>query len=456
MAALRRPSALAAAAATVVAIGATALTLPAIAADGAAPKAAPIELEDGTLDWGLKESFRKYVTGIAGGEITATDGAEQAADNGIFTFSDGTGTYDTGTHAVETAFKGKVSFVSKLHGFDIGITDVKVSTEGTGGAIEADVTLNGETQNDIALAELDLTDVKPGQGEGGAMTFEDIPATLTADGAKAFNGMYEEGTELDPATLTVTAGDPSGEPGPDPTDDPGDPTGDPTDGPTTDPTGDPTSDPTGKPTTEPTGDASDAPAGDAVDGTLTWGLKESFRKYISTGGEVKTAGGAKKAGDDGYTFPYEEAEVDAEAKTVDASFGGSVQFLYKAHGIDMKFGDIRVEAQGAKGTVVLDVTTPEGTNDDVEFATLDLSKASYAVKDDVLHLKKVPAAFTADGAEQFANETTGSMYKEGDPIDPVDVALALSEDAELPGGGSGGSGGGSGSGGAGTTGGAGT
>ncbi|WP_420855623.1 HtaA domain-containing protein, partial [Streptomyces kanamyceticus] len=57
------------------------------AADG--EKAAPpkLELKNGTLDWGLKESFRKYVAGIAHGTIEATDGAKQAEGNGVFTFT---------------------------------------------------------------------------------------------------------------------------------------------------------------------------------------------------------------------------------------------------------------------------------------------------------------------------------------------------------------------------------
>ncbi|MEV0317907.1 HtaA domain-containing protein [Streptomyces sp. NPDC050658] len=439
MAAIRRPISLAAAVATAVTLGATALTLPALAADGGAAAAPQVELKDGTLDWGFKESFRKYVTGIAMGKIEATDGAKQAADNGVFTFTDGTGTYDTGTHATDTAFKGAVRFSSTVHGFDIKMSDVKVRTEGTGGAIQADVSLNGTAQNDIDLAKLDLTGIKPGQGEGGAMTFKDIPATLTADGAKAFNGMYKEGDKLDPATLTVKAG---GAPTQQPTQTPK-PTDKPTESPkpTEKPTATPS--PTDKPTVTPKPTStSDAPAGKVYDGTLGWGVKESFRRYVESGGGATLSGGAEK-NDNGYDFPYAKGDVDSDAKKLTASFGGAVRFQYKAHGIDMKFGDIKVAANGTKGTLTVDVTTPKGTNNDVKFATLDLSKASYKAKDDVVLLDKIPAAFTAAGAEQFANETTGSMYKEGDAIDPVTVALSVADGAQLPGGGGGSTGGGS-------------
>ncbi|MEV0117737.1 HtaA domain-containing protein [Streptomyces sp. NPDC050844] len=444
MAAIRRPITLAAAVATAVTLGATALTLPALAADGGAAAAPQVELKDGTLDWGFKESFRKYVTGMALGKIEATDGAKQAADNGVFTFTDGTGTYDTGTHATDTAFKGAVRFSSTAHGFDIKMSDVKVRTEGTGGAIQADVSLNGTAQNDIDLAKLDLTGIKPGQGEGGAMTFKDIPATLTADGAKAFNGMYKEGDKLDPATLTVkAAGAPTEKPTqtPKPTEKPTE-TPKPTEKPSETPK--PTDKPTATPKPTTTSDA-EAPVGKVYDGSLAWGVKESFRRYIESGGGATLSGGAEK-NDNGYDFPYAKADLDADAKKLTASFGGAVRFAYKAHGIDMKFSDIKVAADGAKGTLTVDVTTPKGTNDDVKFATLDLSKASYEAKDDVVLLDKIPAAFTAAGAEQFANETTGSMYKEGDAIDPVTVALSVADGAELPGG-SGGSGGSTGGGG---------
>ncbi|MEU7579125.1 HtaA domain-containing protein [Streptomyces sp. NPDC041068] len=443
MAPTRRPITLAAAVATAVALGASALALPALAADGGKPAAPPkLELKDGALQWGVKESFRKYVVGMAHGRIEARDGARQAADNGVFTFTGGKGTYDTGVHATDVAFKGNVRFSSTAHRFDIKIADVKVHTKGKTGAIQADVTLNGAVQNDIDLAELDLSAVGGGQGEGGAIVYKDIPATLTADGAKAFNGMYKEGEKLDPATLAVTPGAPVTEKpteSPKPTEptESGKPTesaeptesAKPTQGPTE------STKPTGRPTGRPTGTPGGGQSADRiVEGSLSWGLKKSFRTYISTGGEVTVAGGAKKISS-GYRFPHGKADVNSGAKKIDASFGGSVRFTYKAHGIDMKFSDIKVRANGAKGTLLVDVTTPKGTNNDVKFATLDLSKTSYKAKGGVVLLDKVPAAFTADGAKQFANGAVGSMYKAGQKIDPVTVALSSSAGADLPAGG---------------------
>ncbi|MEU6847052.1 HtaA domain-containing protein [Streptomyces sp. NPDC046716] len=456
----RHPIALAAATATVVALGAGALALPAVAADGAP---SGIELKNGTLDWGLKESFRKYVTGIAAGSIDATDGATQAADNGPFTFSGGTGTYDTTTHGTDTAFKGAVRFASKAHGFDIKISDVKVVTSGTTGHIDADVSLNGTVQDDIEFATLDLSAVKPGQGAGGAMTFKDIPATLTADGAAAFNGMYKEGTALDPATLTVTAAPSTASPTPTKT-----PEATPTETATTSPspsTGGSTSPSPSASATKPV----DAVSGEVVDGNLDWGVKESFRTYITgpiAGGKVELSGGAAKNGSV-YRFGDASGSYDADAKSLDAKFAGKVRFLGHeedgAYALDLQFSDLHVTAKGTGGKLVADVSSKDResgkvtTYDDLTVATLKLGSGDLTAKDDIVELDGAAATLTADGAKAF-----GGFYEAGAALDPVTAAVSLDEDAALPGGSGGADGAasggtsGSGSGGAGTTGGTGT
>ncbi|MFE6893814.1 HtaA domain-containing protein [Streptomyces sp. NPDC057694] len=457
----RHPIALAAATATVVALGAGALALPAAAAEGAS---SGIELKNGTLDWGIKESFRKYVTGIAAGSIDATDGATQAADNGPFTFTGGTGTYDTTTHGTDTAFKGAVRFSSQAHGFDIKVSDVKVVTSGTTGHIDADVSLNGTVQNDIEFATLDLSAVKPGQGAGGAMTFKDIPATLTADGASAFNGMYKEGTALDAATLTVTAASPS--------------TSSPT--PTKTPEATPTETATTSPSPSTGGSTSPAPStsatkpveavsGEVVDGNLDWGVKESFRTYITgpiAKGKVELSGGAAKNGSV-YRFGDASGTYDADAKSLDAKFAGKVRFLgHEADGtyaLDLQFSDLHVTAKGTGGKLVADVSSKDQesgkvtTYDDLTVATLKLGSGDLTAKGDIVELDGAAATLTADGAKAF-----GGFYEAGAALDPVTAAVSLDEDAVLPAG-SGGSNGsasggtsGSTAGGAGTTGGTGT
>ncbi len=210
---MRRPVTLAAAVTTAAALGAGALTLalPAAAADTPAP---PVPLVDGTLDWGVKQSFRSYLAQpFAKGRTTLEGGATQAPGNGVFTFPGGTGSYDTATHATATAFQGGVRFEAHDGALDIRISDVRLRTAGSAaptGEITADVVTKEKdgsvtTRDDVSFAALDMTGVRPGQGAGGAMVFKDIPARLTEDGAAAFAGFYKKGDALDPPRSTLSS-----------------------------------------------------------------------------------------------------------------------------------------------------------------------------------------------------------------------------------------------------------
>ncbi|MFE7463569.1 HtaA domain-containing protein [Streptomyces sp. NPDC057499] len=462
MAATRRLIARTAAVATAAALGATVFALPALAdgTTGSKPAAAPTtELTDGTLEWGVKESFRKYLASpFSGGRITVRDGAVQAPGNGAFTFSGGKGTYDTATHGTGTAFDGGVNFYAHGGVLDITLSDVKLATSGTGGAITVDVTTPKGTVDDVEFAALDLSAVKPGRGEGGAMVFADIPATLTRAGAEAFDGQYKEGDALDPATLSVKAVTP----------------------PTTEPTGEPSPEPTGKPTTEPTTPASPSPSapatdrpatdkpatekpdaarGEIVDGTLDWGVKESFRAYVTgpiAHGRAETANGAT-ASANGYRFPDATGRFDAEKQTLKARFQGKVRFLGHeengAYTLDLSLSGMEIRANGTGGTLVADVSTKDRTTKKVStytglaVADLEIPAGGLTAKDGVVKLSAVPATLTADGTKAF-----GGMYGAGEKLDALTVAVALDKDAELPGatGGSGSAGGSSATGGSGS------
>ncbi|MFF0742637.1 HtaA domain-containing protein [Streptomyces sp. NPDC004111] len=466
MAATRRPIALAAAVATAAAVGATVLTLPASAAP-AAPGAPQLELKDGTLDWGFKESFRKYLASpFSGGRITVAEGARQAAGNGVFTFVDGVGTYDTTTHGTQTAFKGSVHFTAHDGVLDITMSDLKISTAGRTGAITADIRSKPQggtefvTQNDVRLAALDLSAVKPGQGAGGAMVFKDIPATLTKEGSTAFNGQYKEGDKLDAATLSVKAaggGEPTKPPTTKPPVDPTKPPVDPTKPPATKPPVEPT---TPAPTTPaPTTPAPTAPVtppvgadrGAIVDGNLDWGVLERFRKYVTgpiAHGRIELSGGAVKSGD-GFRFPKGKGSFDAEKQNLSASFDGKVRFLgHEENGaftLDLNLSALKVEVKNGKGTLTADVSTKDRTTKKVEtYRALDIASLTpsgeLAVVDGVVKLSGVPAKLTAGGVKAF-----GGMYEPGQALDALTVAVSVDKNAQLPEGGAvgGGSAGGS-------------
>ncbi|GAA2087115.1 hypothetical protein GCM10009801_49890 [Streptomyces albiaxialis] len=485
-----RAAALAVVTAAATVLGVTAFAPPVLAAPAApAAPAAGIPLTDGTLDWGIKKSFRDYLTGpIAGGKITVADGAKTNAD-GSFRFTGGKGSYDTGTHAVDTAFQGSVHLYGHKGALDIELSDLKMVTKGKGGALSADVTTPKAKKNDVELATLDLSEVKPGQGEGGAMTFADIPATLTEGGSDAFEGYYEKGEKLDPVTLAVKAnsgggtggagssggsgtggtggsGGSSGTGGSTGTGGSGDGSsgGSSTSGgPGT--SGGSTGSGSGSGGSEGSGGSGggsgsgsgNAASGAIVDGNLDWGVKKSFRDYITgpiAKGKAELSGGAKKTSG-GYRFP--KGSGKAEKNSLDASFRGGVRFLgHKESGeyvLDLTFSQFKVKANGTKGSLVSDVKAKDresgkvSTYDNLTVATLKLPSGALDAEKDVVTVEKAPATLTGSGAKAF-----GGFYKAGDKLDPVTASVSLDENAQLPGAGGGsdsGSGSEAGSGGAG-------
>uniref|UniRef100_UPI003A86696C HtaA domain-containing protein n=1 Tax=Streptomyces sp. Agncl-13 TaxID=3400628 RepID=UPI003A86696C len=181
---VRRPRlsfALAAAVATAAAFGATALAT-------TTASAAEVPLSGYELTWGIKQSYRTYVSTYAQGSFTATDGASQAANNGAFTFTDGTGTYDTTSHAVHLTFKGTVTAKSTLHGFVREMSDFQYDS--AAGTLTADLVADGGTkQQDVTLATV------------AAPTSQDLTNLATTLTAAA-------GTFLGSDTYANAAGDP--------------------------------------------------------------------------------------------------------------------------------------------------------------------------------------------------------------------------------------------------------
>ncbi|MFG2991361.1 HtaA domain-containing protein [Streptomyces sp. NPDC048257] len=412
MSSIRRPISLAAAVLTAAALGATAFALPATAAGG--PPTEPMKIIGGSLDWGVLASYRAYVTGMAKGAITVADGAQQNED-GTLHFVEPTGAYEPANgHVVKAAFKGSVTFSSPApptgHGFEVKLSDIRMDT-GTK-KLTADVTKGGTTTQDVPMATVAFA--------GQSMT--NLATTLTPEAADVLGSPGYKDKPGDPLNAKLEFEKPAPEPTPSDT------------------------------TKNPTPPADDTQK--VLSGKLTWGVKESFRTYVLSAGSITPAGGAAKNGDT-YDFAFGKGYLDVKKQELNASFEGNLRFQYAAHGIDMTFGSPRVEATGKTGTLYVDVKNGSGTKTGLRFATLDLSKTDYKTKNGVLALNAVPAAFTSEGAGAFANDTTGSMYKAGDAIDPLTFAVAVDKDATLPptGGTTGGSTGGTTGGTGGTTGG---
>ncbi|MGW0350089.1 HtaA domain-containing protein [Streptomyces anthocyanicus] len=451
----RRPTALAAAVATAAALGTTALA----ALGGAtAASAAGSPLSDYELTWGIKQSYRTYVGMF--GSFTALEGAGQAAGNGAFTFTAGTGTYDHTTNAVDLGFKGKLVSASAAHRFEVTLTDVRFDSGA--GEITADVTTvdtSGATPtkkgDDVPLAKVAVTR---------AMT--DMATTLTTEAGEYLGSASYAGAAGDPLTVVRKTPEPSTEPTTGPTTQP---TTGPSTEPSTGPTGPTGPEPTGTDSTgpgptgpqttpatqgpgpatstsaSPSAPASTAPTrGEIADGTLGWGVKESFRAYVVGNiakGRVTVSGGAgQAAGNGAFTFKDATGTYDTDADRLTAAFKGAVNF--KGHesggtyGLDLTLSNLKATLDGGTGKLTADVNSLGTRTEGVVLADLEAKSGDLKADKDVITVDGIAATVTDAGAKVFGN------YPAGTALDPVGLSVALSDDAQLPdGGGSGGPGG---------------
>ena len=191
-------------------------------AEGEGETASACQVETATLNWGLKQSFRQYITGaIAGGgwevygdatyvtpSLTETGAVEDGTD--LFQWSSGTGevasTLETGT----IAFAGGVHFSGHDGGLELNIANPAIELEGpdTGYLLlEVSEAPAGEAGTQVRAAKLDLAEKVAASGQELSITRATV--RLTAEGAAAFNGDTDRGTyvageEMDPLYVQAT------------------------------------------------------------------------------------------------------------------------------------------------------------------------------------------------------------------------------------------------------------
>ncbi|MCX4708405.1 HtaA domain-containing protein [Streptomyces griseus] len=379
----------------------------------ATAQAASRTVQGGRLDWGIKSSFQSYVTGpIANGSWNLTGGAATVGGS-QFRFHSATGSYDPDTGAFSSGFSGGVHFTghTKADGtneLDLTISRPTVRINGGSGTLFADMVSKergtGKVSNrsQVPLARLGLGGIDM-KGGSTPVALTNIPTTLTAEGASAFAGYYTEGTPLDPVSLSVdTKG--AAEPKPSAPDEKKDEDG--------------KKDKAEKKDKEKAGRFEDA----AVD----WGVRRTFREYVTGSigqGKWTLADGAQDGGAL-FRFPQGKGTYDAKKETLDADFSGSIRFT-GAHDLDLKFAAVTVAVAKGEGTLSADVTSEGKTTKGVPIVTF--AAEDFAPKGGLATLTEAPATLTADGAKAF-----GSMYKAGTAMDPVSLAVAVDEKAQLP------------------------
>ena len=197
-----------------------------------APAAASQSLQDASVDWGVKSSFRRYITGpVAGGSQELTGATSNADGSYHFTAAEGTVEADGSYHV---KFTGSSVKYTGHHGvLEVTISDLELVIKDGQGSLYANISerpYNGNTtpnppvQHDHTL--IGTFDASSLKNEGGQLTLAASDATkvkLSAEATSVFAGFYQAGQELDALAFSaklVTKQAPAPEKPADPTPEP--------------------------------------------------------------------------------------------------------------------------------------------------------------------------------------------------------------------------------------------
>lgn len=374
-----------------------------------AAHAASRTVQGGRLDWGIKSSFQSYVTGpIAKGGFSLTGGAATVGAS-QFRFHSATGSYDGGTGAFAASYSGGVHFVGHrqsagAYELDMTISRPTVRLSGGGGTLYVDITSKAKgtgavtTSTQVPFAALSLGGIDM-KGGGTAVRLNNLPATLTSQGARSFAGYYTAGTALDPVSLEADVR----------------PAAEPSDRATPEPT--PTS----------TSPAKKKPATGAIeDGAVDWGVRRTFREYVTgpvADGKWTLTDGAQDGGAL-FRFPKGEGTYDRKKHTLTAAFEGTVRFTGR-QGLDLRLSAPRVSVTDGKGTLYADVAGADLTGKKVPLVTFAAKRLTP--RNGLLQLSEVPTELTSRAAKAF-----GGVYRGGTSMDPLTLSVALTDTARLP------------------------
>lgn len=432
-------------------------------------------LQDVTVNWGLKKSFRSYINGAFSQGSQELTGVTTNED-GSYHFTSAEGTVANGEYSV--TFTGSSIHYTAHHGLlEVIISDLSVTIKGGVGTVRANVQsrpYNGNTTpNDLVetknmtLGTFNASGLKV---EGNTITLPSVDeengtrVKLSEEATGAFAGFYKAGQELDALGFSATivtkeAPAPSPEPSTEPS-------AEPTAAPTAEPTAAPSSEPSSAPTSEapkpaepkpaeptsaapsaaptsaaPTSAAPSSPAattepkreekvtGNVVEsGTLSWDIRESFLKYLTgfAHGSVNVEGMEKTAAG-GFKYTQASGVYNPETKTGQINFAGTAEFTGHNGQLKSTIKNMRLVVVNGKGTLVADVDalTRDGksvSKTGLAIAEVDLSGAS--VKDGVFSAQNAAVALTDEGSDVlFAGQYRGA----DNAMAPLSFSVKLSE-----------------------------
>ena len=419
-------------------------------------------LQDVTVNWGLKKSFRSYINGPFSQGSQELTGVTTNED-GSYHFTSAEGTVANGEYSV--TFTGSSIHYTAHHGLlEVIISDLSVTIKDGVGTVRANVQsrpYNGNTTpNDLVetknmtLGTFNASGLKV---EGNTITLPSVDeengtrVKLSEEATGAFAGFYKAGQELDALSFSATivtkeAPAPSPEPSTEPS-------AKPTAAPTAEPSSAPTSEapkpaepkpaePTSAaPSAAPTSAAPSSPAattepkreekvtGNVVEsGTLSWDIRESFLKYLTgfAHGSVNVEGMEKTAAG-GFKYTQASGVYNPETKTGQINFAGTAEFTGHNGQLKSTIKNMRLVVVNGKGTLVADVDalTRDGksvSKTGLAIAEVDLSGAS--VKDGIFSAQNAAVALTAEGSDVlFAGQYRGA----DNAMAPLSFSVKLSE-----------------------------
>lgn len=419
-------------------------------------------LQDVTVNWGLKKSFRSYINGAFSQGSQELTGVTTNED-GSYHFTSAEGTVANGEYSV--TFTGSSIHYTAHHGLlEVIISDLSVTIKDGVGTVRANVQsrpYNGNTTpNDLVETKNMTIGTFNASGlkvEGNTITLPSVDeengtrVKLSEEATGAFAGFYKAGQELDALGFSATivtkeAPAPSPEPSTEPSAEPSAaPTAEPSSAPTSEAPkpAEPTSAaPSAAPTSAaPTSAAPSSPAattepkreekvtGNVVEsGTLSWDIRESFLKYLTSfaHGSVNVEGMEKTAAG-GFKYTQASGVYNPETKTCQINFAGTAEFTGHNGQLKSTIKNMRLVVVNGKGTLVADVDalTRDGksvSKTGLAIAEVDLSGAS--VKDGVFSAQNAAVALTAEGSEVlFAGQYRGA----DNAMAPLSFSVKLSE-----------------------------
>lgn len=418
-------------------------------------------LQDVTVNWGLKKSFRSYINGPFSQGSQELTGVTTNED-GSYHFTSAEGTVANGEYSV--TFTGSSIHYTAHHGLlEVIISDLSVTIKDGVGTVRANVQsrpYNGNTTpNDLVETKNMTIGTFNASGlkvEGNTITLPSVDeengtrVKLSEEATGAFAGFYKAGQELDALGFSATivtkeAPAPSPEPSTEPS-------AEPTAAPTAEPSSEPSSAPTSEapkpaeptsaaPSAVPTSAAPSSPAattepkreekvtGNVVEsGTLSWDIRESFLKYLTgfAHGSVNVEGMEKTAAG-GFKYTQASGVYNPETKTGQINFAGTAEFTGHNGQLKSTIKNMRLVVVNGKGTLVADVDalTRDGksvSKTGLAIAEVDLSSAS--VKDGVFSAQNAAVSLTAEGSDVlFAGQYRGA----DNAMAPLSFSVKLSE-----------------------------